>query len=147
MLGVHPDSRNAPENALDLQPLELVRVKPHSEILETIGRDMKHRGMYFDAEMVPYCGGVFRVRSRVEHFIDEHTGYMRRMKTPAIILENVWCRSHFSFGRLFCPRAIYIWWREAWLERAPDATSETVKDALGARVILKPLRHPSKDGA
>jgi hypothetical protein len=141
LLGVHPDPKNAPVNPLNLQPSELVRVRPYKELLETIGRDMTHRGMYFDAEMVPYCGGVFRVRSRVEHFIDERTGYMRRMKTPAVILENVWCRSHFSYGRLFCPRAIYIWWREAWLERATDATGETTEDALGARVILKPLRN------
>jgi hypothetical protein len=128
MPGVHPDPQNAPINALDLQPAELVRVKPYEEILKTIGSDMTHRGMVFDAEMVPYCSGVFRVRSRVERFIDERTGYIRKMKTPAVILENVWCRSHFSVGRLFCPRAIYIWWREAWLERAADATSETTKD-------------------
>jgi hypothetical protein len=140
MRGVHPDPKNAPVNALDLRPSELVRVKPYDDILKTIGADMTHRGMVFDAEMVPYCGGVFRVRSRVERFIDEHTGLMRRMRTPAVILENVWCRSHFSFGRLFCPRAIYIWWREAWLERATEATQETVKDALGARVILKSLK-------
>jgi hypothetical protein len=137
MPGVHPDPKNAPVNTLDLQPSELVRVKPYEEILKTIGSDMTHRGMVFDAEMVPYCGGVFRVRSRVEHFIDERTGYMRRMKTPAVILENVWCRSQFSFGRFFCPRAIYIWWREAWLERATGATCETTKGALGGRIILK----------
>jgi len=122
MPGIHPDPKNAPVNTLDLQPGELVRVKPYEEILKTVGSNMMHRGMVFDAEMVPYCGSVFRVLSRVEHFIDERTGYMRTMKTPAVILENVWCRSHFSLGRLFCPRAIYIWWREAWLERATDAS-------------------------
>jgi hypothetical protein len=142
--GVHPDPKNAPLNPLNLQPSELVRVKPYHELLKTIGSDMTHRGMSFDAEMIPYCGGVFRVRSRVEQFIDERTGFMRRLKTPAVILENVWCRSHFSFGRLFCSRAIYAWWREAWLERATDATCETTKDALGARVILKPLHDPAK---
>jgi hypothetical protein len=129
MPGIHPDPKNAPVNKLDLQPSEFVRVKPYEEILKTIGSDMTHRGMHFDAEMVPYCGGVFRVRSRVDNFIDERTGYMRKMKTPAVILENVWCRAYYTNGRFFCPRAIYIWWREAWLERAKDATRETTKDA------------------
>jgi hypothetical protein len=104
---------------LNLQPGEYVRVKSYEEILATINSDNKNRGLYFDAEMVPYCGGVFRVRSRVERFLDEKTGLMLTMKTPAVILEGGWCRSYYSERRAFCPRAIYAWWREAWLERVP----------------------------
>ena len=40
--------------------------------------------MYFDAELVPYCGGVYRVKARVESFLDEKTGRMSTMKTPAV---------------------------------------------------------------
>lgn len=68
--------------SLALQPGELVRVKSYEEILATIDKDNKNRGLLFDAEMVPYCGGVFRVRSSIERFVDEKTGMIRTMKTP-----------------------------------------------------------------
>lgn len=112
-----------PLSTLDLQPGELVRVKSFEEILATINKANKNRGLYFDAEMVPYCGGIFRVRSRVERFLDEKTGVMRHMKTPGVILDAAWCRSFYSERRAFCPRAIYAWWREAWLERAPEGAA------------------------
>lgn len=137
--GALEDGWKAPSVALDLKPGELVRVKSYEDILATLGKDNTNRGLMFDGEMVPYCGGVFRVRSRVDQFLDERTGVMRRMKTPAVILDNVWCRSRFSNRRLFCPRAIYSWWREAWLERAPDATAPSVEHALGAGAILRDL--------
>jgi hypothetical protein len=75
--------------------------------------------MGFDAEMVPYCGKIFRVRTRVEKFIDERTGYIKRMRTPAVILDGVFCQSRYSENRLFCPRSIFAWWREVWLEKVP----------------------------
>ncbi|HET9232492.1 MAG TPA: hypothetical protein VFO00_14490 [Vitreimonas sp.] len=123
--------------ALNLQPGELVRVKSYEEILKTIDRDGMNRGLFFDAEMVPYCGGVFRVRARVDKFINEKTGAMIRLKTPAVILEGGWCRGRYSAYRLFCPRAIYSWWREAWLQRAPDTSEEDFASSLGAREVLK----------
>ena len=83
----------------------------------------KNRGLYFDAELVPYCGGTYRVRSRVEKFLNEKTGRMTTIKTPAVILEDVWCRSRYSSCRMFCPRSIYSWWREVWLERVDDRAS------------------------
>jgi hypothetical protein len=47
------------------------------------------------------------------------------MKTPAVILDGVYCQSRYSENRLFCPRAIFAWWREVWLERVPeDARAE-----------------------
>ncbi len=111
---------------LNLQPGEMVRVKSFNEIRATINQDNMNRGLYFDGEMVPYCGRVFRVRARMERFIDEDTGYMRTMKTPAVILDNVWCRAYYTPYRLFCPRAIYSWWREGWLERVTDAAEPAV---------------------
>lgn len=134
------DGANAPISDLQLQAGDLVRVKPYSEILATLDRNNKNRGLTFDAEMVPLCGGVYRVRSRVERFLDEKTGVPRTLRTPAIILEAGWCRSRYSEYRLFCPRAIYGWWREAWLERVPPGTEETNQTALGARVILRTHR-------
>jgi hypothetical protein len=104
-----------------LQPGELVRVKSYEEILSTVNFQMMNRGLFFDGEMVPYCGGTYRVKARVSKFIDEKTGKMKYMKTPGVMLEDVWCGSCYSTKRMFCPRAIYSWWREAWLERVEAA--------------------------
>lgn len=114
---------NAPTVALQLQPGDLVRIRPLEDILTTIDRNNQHRGMGFDAELVPFCGKVFRVRTRVEKFIDERTGFIRRMKTPAVILDGVYCQSRYSENRLFCPRSIFAWWREIWLERVAEPTN------------------------
>jgi len=105
---------------LNLQPGELVRVKPHAEILKTVNAENKNRGLYFDAEMVPYCGGTYRVLKRVTNILDEKTGKMSRMKTASIILEGVFCQARYSHCRMFCPRAIYPYWREIWLERVAE---------------------------
>jgi len=125
--------KDAPIADLQLQPGDLVRVRPHKEILATIDKRTNNRGMGFDAEMVPYCGKVFRVQTRVEKFIDERTGYIKRMKTPAVILDGVYCQSRYSENRVLCPRGIYAWWREVWLERVPvDARAEKpLKQASG----------------
>jgi hypothetical protein len=122
-LGALPAGSRAPIVNLNLVPGEMVRVKPVEEILRSIDTNCKNNGLLFDAEMVPNCGKVFRVKSRVSTFIDESTGRMVSLKTPAVILEGVWCGSHYSEHCMFCPRSIYSWWREAWLERIDDAVA------------------------
>jgi hypothetical protein len=131
--GVLPAGRSAPISSVNLQPGELVRVKPYEEILATVGSSNKNRGLSFDAEMVPYCGGTYRVRARVNTFIDEKTGKMTSLKTPAVILENVECRACYSNYRLFCPRSIYPWWREIWLERPPESNARPEVEGDPAR--------------
>lgn len=110
-----------PRLDLELKPGELVRVKSYEQILETVDASSYNRGLGFNAELVPYCGKVFRVRTRIERFIDEKTGKMRKMKTPAIILDGVYCQSLYSGKRILCPRAIFLWWREIWLERVSES--------------------------
>jgi hypothetical protein len=110
----------APTSGLDLQPGELVRVKDYDAILATLTIDGTNRGLLFDKEMVPFCGGTFRVRARVDVFVDEQTGRLRTLKTPAVTLEGVWCMSRYSNKKMFCPRALPSWWREVWLERVSD---------------------------
>jgi hypothetical protein len=138
--GTMPVGGPAPMVTLDLQPGELVRVKSYEEILTTIDSSNKNRGLFFDAEMVPYCGRTFRVRSRVSQFIGETTGRMVTLRTPAVILENVWCRSHYSDRRMLCPRSIYSWWREAWLERI--AVDRPAQDRRVARSIVEASAEP-----
>jgi hypothetical protein len=115
--GPIPMGKATPEAKLDLQPGELVRVRSHEEILRTLNTGSSNRGMAFDKEMVPYCGGTYRVLKRVTKILNERTGKMQDMKTPCIILASVVCQSRYSDCRLFCPRSIYPYWREIWLER------------------------------
>ena len=122
--GTIPARQATPTASLDLQPGEWVRVKSHQEILQTITTENKNRGMYWDAELVPYCGGTYRVLKRVTRIIDERTGKMIDLTNPCLILDSVVCQARYSSQRMFCPRAIYPYWREIWLDRvqsrAPD---------------------------
>lgn len=100
---------------LDLQPGELVEVRSREEIMSTLDNEQKERGLWFDSEMLPYCGGIYRVHRRVDRIIDERSRRMIKMKYPSIVLEGVVCKA--DFHRL-CPRSIYPYWRESWLKRA-----------------------------
>lgn len=103
-----------PTFELNLQPGEFVQVRSKNEILATLDRNQKNRGLLFDSEMVRYCGSTFRVLKRVNQIVDERTGKTMKMKSPCIILEGVSCASEYH---LWCPRGIYHYWREAWLRR------------------------------
>lgn len=108
-------SNKTPAARLDLKFGELVQVRSKEEIMATLDNSLRNRGLWFDTEMLPYCGGIYRVLRRVHHIIEESSGEMIHMKHACIILEGVVCRS--DFHRL-CPRAIYPYWREEWLVRA-----------------------------
>ena len=115
--GIIPDGQPTPAANLNLQPGELVRVKSQDEILRTANTSNKNRGLWWDAELVPYCGGTYRVLRRVSRILDEKTGKMQEMKTPCIVLDSVICRARYSANRMFCPHGTYAYWREIWLER------------------------------
>ena len=108
-------------------------MKSHEEILATLNTEGKNRGMSWDAEMVPYCGKTFRVLKRVSKIIDERTGEMQEMKTPCIILDSVICESRYSACRMFCPRSIYSYWREIWLERVAPVAATAASPARNSR--------------
>jgi hypothetical protein len=121
--GSIPVDQMTPRHDLNLAPGDLVRVKPFEEILNTINQRNSNRGLTFDAEMVMFCGKTYRVRARVQKFIDEATGRMKTLKTPAVILEGAYCRACYSDQRFFCPRSIFAWWREIWLEKVAEGTT------------------------
>jgi hypothetical protein len=124
--GTIPVGQPTPAGTLNLQPGELVRVKSHEAILATLNTENKNRGICWDAELVPFCGGTYRVHSRVHKIVNEKTGKMQEMKNPCIILEAVVCEARYSNCRMFCPRSIYPYWREIWLERvAPNLADNT----------------------
>jgi hypothetical protein len=122
--GTIPDGQPTPAHTLDLQPGELVRIKSHDEILATLNTRSRNRGLYWDAEEVPYCGETHRVLKRVTKIVNERTGKMQDMKTPCVILDEVICQSRYSECRVFCPRSIYSYWREIWLVRVESVDPE-----------------------
>lgn len=109
---------------------ELVQIRSKQEIRETVTSSGKNRGLWFDREMLPYCGHTARVKTKVERFIDEGSGRLVELASDCYILDNVVCESSRSEGRWFCPRAIYPWWRECWLQPLED---ERVDPAAEAR--------------
>lgn len=109
-------ARRMPVETLGLEPGDWVRVKSAEEIGRTLDKDYRNRGLYFDREMMKYCGRTLQVLRRVDHIIEETTGRMITMKTPCVILTGGVCTADFHRS---CPRSIYAYWREIWLERVP----------------------------
>ena len=104
-----------PSESLNLQPGEWVRVKTKEEIRKTLDAQGMSRGLRFTLDMLPYCGGSYRVLSRLEKMIYEPTRRLIDVK-DTVILENSVCRGcHIIKGG--CPRENYNFWREIWLSR------------------------------
>ncbi len=131
-----PDAKAPDTEPLDLQPGEFVRVRSPEEVKATLDEKGFNRGLSFDREMLQYCGQTFRVKARVTTLIAESTGRMVTIKRDAIILEGGVCSGECSTGRWFCPREIYAYWREAWLERveSPVPMPETVTSTNGTEL-------------
>lgn len=108
--------RSAAPPARELRPGELVQIRTKGEIRGTLDAAGKTKGLWFDREMLPYCGQTARVQTKVGRFIDEGTGRMVELPSDCYILEGVVCSGELSENRWFCPRALYPWWRGAWLE-------------------------------
>lgn len=116
-----------PTGELNLQPGEWVRVRPKAEIMRTLNRQQRNRGLFFDVEMVPYCdNGNYRVLRRVDNIINEKTGEMMKMPNPCIILDGVTCSGNYSAQRMFSRRHEHIYWREIWLERVPEGCDKAL---------------------
>jgi len=139
--GLIPVGQPTPSGTLNLQPGELVRVKSHEEILKTVDSENKNRGMYWDAELVPYCGGTYRVLKRVTKLIDEKTATMVEMKNPCIILDSVVCQARYSQCRMLCPKSMYPYWREIWLERVEAKAGEVDAAERERTTDLSPCQH------
>jgi hypothetical protein len=99
---------------LGLAPGELVRVRTKREIEQTLNAQSRNRGLWFDNEMLRYCGGEYRVAVRVTRVIEERSGKMISLANPCIILDGVTASAEYQgFGA----QNEAIFWREAWLTR------------------------------
>lgn len=127
--------KKTPRETLDLEPGEWVRIKSQEEILETVDLWRRNRGLSFDPEMVRYCGSTRQVLARVERIVDEKNGQLIELPSDCIILGDVTCKAEYSSRRLFCPRALYPFWREIWLDRLHDEQQEDIKREIEGRDI------------
>jgi hypothetical protein len=73
---------------LDLQPGDVVRVRAKHEIERTLTASYKNRGLWFDAEMLRFCGGEYRVSARVDRLIEEKSGKLITLSSPCVILDG-----------------------------------------------------------
>lgn len=117
-VGRVPPGQKTPLIQLGLKPGDRARVKSYDQILDTLDQNNKTRGMLFDAEEVPYCGRTMVVRSRTDKIVDECTGRIIPIQSGgAVLLEGGCCPGWYSYRRMFCPRGVFTFWRESWLER------------------------------
>ena len=91
--------------------------------MRTLDTRKRNRGLFFDVEMLRFCGQRFVVRSRADRIVDDKTGRLLLIGNPSVILEGTACSGCISRGRLFCPRGIYPLWREVWLKRVAETSS------------------------
>lgn len=120
-----PLGQPTPDERLGLEPGELVEIRTKEDILQTVNAHNKNRGLQIDEEMTRYCGGRFRVRSRVTQIINESTGEMMSFSNPCIVLDGVDCLGEYADRRLLCPRRITTYWREIWLTRVDEQPGRT----------------------
>lgn len=106
--------RETPIEELNLEPGELVEVKSFSEIIHSLDKKGRNKGLNFTSDMKQYCGKQFKVRNKLERMILEETGEMLEIKNT-VILEGVICSYPYRFAG--CLRAELHYWREIWLKR------------------------------
>jgi len=105
------------QDILDLQPGEWVQVRSIDEISATLDDSGKYKGLLFMPEMEKFCGKKFKVFKRAQVIKLESTAEVRKLRSPSIFLEGVYCNGESHTG---CDRACFHFWREAWLKRIPE---------------------------
>lgn len=96
---------------VDVAPGQLVEIRDKDEIMATLSPENRNRRMWFDSEMIPYCGTRARVDRHVQRIIDESTGKMIKLG-DCVVLDNVVCQGIYH---RFCQRELPSYWRSAWL--------------------------------
>ena len=99
---------------LGLKPGDWVEVRPAKEVFSTLDQHGKLKGLSFTPEMAKFCGKRFKVYKKLENIILESTGELRRIKSPTVLLDGVYCDGA-AHGE--CDRSCFCFWREDWLRR------------------------------
>jgi hypothetical protein len=121
----YPLKGQSPSAKLRFDAGDAVVVRKKDEIARTLVNG-RNKGLWFDRDMIRFCGKRAIVRKRVSRIIHDSSGKMVVMKTPCVMLEDVIATGEFL--RL-CPQHEYIFWREIWLTRPPqDQQTEIAPD-------------------
>lgn len=103
---------------------DLVEVRSAEEISANLDEHGTLRGLPFMEEMLPFVGQRFRVHRRVEYFsfdgddlCQDGSSVRAFPDDDVVILENTRCSGVAHGG---CKRGCSIFWREAWLRKAPE---------------------------
>ena len=78
-------AKSAPRSGEQLAPGDLVEVRGKDEIMATLGPNNRNRGLWFDAEMLPYCGTRGRVHKLIDRIVDETNGKMLKLRDCVVI--------------------------------------------------------------
>jgi hypothetical protein len=111
------DRHRTPNEQLGLSPGDTVAVRTKDQIIATLDREGKNRGLEFAAEMTPLCGSTHRVQGKISRVILEQTGEMKEIR-DTVTLAGAYCD---GIDRRFCPRKNVFMWREIWLERKTES--------------------------
>jgi hypothetical protein len=127
-----PHTKETPVEVLDLKPGELVRVKPLDQIVATLNKKKRNRGMVVCHEMTLCCERVAEVRYRVNRVIEEISGKMRELNHTVTLQgplgQKSLCDECLCYGEMGdCPRGELMYWREIWLERVNKQDQATPK--------------------
>jgi hypothetical protein len=117
ILKKNPKKTSKEMEPLNLQPGEWVEVRSIDEISQTLDENRKCKGLLFMPEMEKFCGEKSKVFKIVKIIKLESTGEVRKLKTPSVFLEGVYCNGERHEG---CDRSCFHFWKEAWLKRVPD---------------------------
>jgi hypothetical protein len=108
-----------------LRPGDIVEVKTPDEILSTLDGEGSLFQLPFMPEMLGFCGRRFRVAQRVEMTcasgMDSPRGFT---VNDVVTLEDARCSGDAHGG---CQKACMIFWREAWLRKVENPTTQSKK--------------------
>jgi hypothetical protein len=117
--------RTAPAPALphplNLRPGDRVRIRSPEEIRATLDPAGRCEGLdYMAWVMDAFCGRTCSVKKRIDRFFDERGRRMLKLR-HVVILDGVFCEPDpRGTGPLAgCQKTCFLFWKEAWLERAP----------------------------
>jgi len=136
ILGTRADRSYSSPNVTPtkLRAADLVKVKPMAEILETLDKQGKSRGLLFTPEMVKFTGKQFRVYKVLRKIILETNGQVRRIRAPTVLLDGVLCDGSAHGG---CDRSCFCFWREAWLSKVIPSTEEDVSQGSASAALAE----------